>query len=155
AKTLKELRSDELNLNTQIGNRILRAAAMPARFDRPDPGEVSVDLVGLLVDNPRAEYVPIVEKLFDGFSESAKPSALSLVSQIETQEAAQAYMRIVRAHAKIGTLTDAATEPLRTNPRFPEIFFPELLTYAKDPKLSFEVYHLCLAYCEADLLKRE
>ena len=155
ATKLKDLRSEELNLNTQLGNRILRAAATPALFDKPDPGEVSADLVGLLVDSPRAEYVPIVEKLFDGFSDTARSSALALVSQIDSQDAAQAYMRIVRAHAKTGTLNDAATEPLRSNPRFVEILFPELLTYAKDPKLSFELYHLCLAYCEAGLLKRE
>src|SRR5262245_16553410 len=144
AKKLKELQTEDPALSTQAGLKVLRAAAQPIPFDKPDPAEVSDDLVGLLVGQPRPEYVPIVVEQFERFSENARSTALSLVSQVETKEAAEAYLKIFRSFAKNGKIADAATDGLRSKPRYPEIFFPELLTYATEPKLSFDLYQLCL-----------
>jgi hypothetical protein len=155
ANRLKEIQTENLNISAQAGSKILRAAAQPAAFDKPDPAEISADLVDLLVGHPRPEYIPIVVRLFDRFSEPGRASALLLITQIESREAAEAYMKIFKTYGKSGKIVHAAAEPLKSKPRYPEIFFPELLNYATDPKLSFELYQLCLEYCEADLLKPE
>jgi hypothetical protein len=152
-KTIKGIRPE--SLSTPGGLKLLRAAAQKLPFDKPDPAEISAELLGLLVEHPRPEYVADVVRLFDRFHEAARPAALLLVSQLESKEAAEAYVRIFRTYAKSGKIPDASTEPLKNKPRFPEIFFPELLTYATDPKVSFELYQLCLEYCEANLLKPE
>jgi hypothetical protein len=155
ATALKEIDSTELKLTTAQGLAVLKLAAEPSRFSTPDPAEVAADLIGLLTDDPRPEYVPVVERLFGQLSSAARPAALSLVSQVESEAAAKAYMRIMHGHAKAGRIADASADPIADKPRFAEIFFPELLTYAKDPNLSFDLYHVCLAYCEANLLKPE
>jgi hypothetical protein len=155
AKKLKEIQTENLNLSTQAGLKVLRAAAQPIPFAKPDPAEVSADLIDLLVGHPRPEYVPYVVQLYDRFSEGGRAGALLLVTQIESRDAAEAYMKIFRTHAKAGKIVSPATEPLRSKPRHPDVFFPELLTYATDPKLSFDIYQLCLDYCEAELLKPE
>ena len=155
ATALKEIDSTDVKVTTAQGLEILRLAAEKSRYSTPDPAEVAADLIGILSDNPRPEYVPVVERVFGQLSPAARPGALSLVSQVETEEAAKSYMRIMHGHAKAGRITDAAADPIADKPRFPEIFFPELLTYAKDPNLSFDLYHACLAYCEANLLKAD
>jgi hypothetical protein len=155
ANQLKDISSQDVNISTQTGLKILQLAVQAATFDKPDPGETSSDLLALLADHPQAEYVPVVVRDFQQFPEPARASALSLVAEVESREAAEAYMKIFRTYGKSGKIPDAAVEPFKSKPRYAEILFPELLGYATNPKLSFDIYQLCLEYCEAGLLKRE
>ena len=78
-----------------------------------------------------------------------------ILTQIESREAAEAFMTIVRTNAPTGQLPGLMVSRLVNKPRYPDVFFPEILNYAGNPKLSSDIYRLCLAYCEAGLLPRE
>lgn len=75
-----------------------------------------------------------------------------IMADLEEREAALAYMKVVRQHARAGRIPHLITGPLEKNPRHADVFFPELLGYADTPNLSSDVYRLCLAYSEAGLL---
>lgn len=151
-KELTEFRKDTKAPGSQVGLKALRAAARPYRFEKPDAGSVSFQLVDVASSTPRPEYLPVVVELFDRFPDDAKSNALAILTGLESREAAQAFMTVVRTHAPAGKLPSLNVWQLVNKPRHPDVFFPEILKYANDPKLSFEIYRLCLAYCESKLL---
>jgi len=151
-KDLANFQKDSKDPGLQVGLKALRSAARPYPFEKPEPGRVSAELVAVACSTPRPEYVPIVVELFDKFSDEAKWRAQIILTELESREAAEALMTIVRTHAPTGRLPSLITSRLVSKPRHSDIFFPEILKYASNPKLSFEIHRLCLAYCEAKLL---
>jgi hypothetical protein len=137
---------------SQVGLKALRAAARPYPFEKPEPGLVSAELVSVADSRPLPEYVPVVVELFDRFSDDAKWRAQVILTEFESREAAEALMTIVRTHAPAGKLPTLVTGRLVQKPRHAEVLFPELLTYATNPKLASDIHRLCLAYCEAKLV---
>ena len=136
----------------QVGLKALQAAARSYPFEAPEPGSVSEELVALACFNPLPEYIPVVVEVFDRLSDDAKWSAQIILTELESREAAEAFMTIVRTHAPTGRLNTLITSRLVNKPRHPDVFFPEILKYASSPDLSFQIYRLCLAYCEARLV---
>ena len=101
------------------------------------------------------EYIPVVVELFEKFSDYAKEEALSFLLGIDSRGAAEAYMKVVRSGATTGKLSSLRLGRLVYMPRHADVFFPELLKYANNPRLASDIYRLCLAYCEAGLLPYE
>jgi hypothetical protein len=134
------------------GLKALRAAAEGFRYKRPDPGEVCEELVDLAAGDPRPEYVPAIVASFEKYPDRAKGGALSILAQLESREAARAYMQLLREHAEAGRVPGLVIWPLEREPRHADIFFPELLRYAGVPALAFEIYTLCRAYRDAGLI---
>jgi hypothetical protein len=151
AEFLEEIESPAL----RIGMKALRAAARPFPFQKPDPGRVSANLVAVACAAPRPEYVPVVLELFGQFSDDAKQDAQIILTELESHEAAEALMTIVRTHAPIGGLPCLIESRLVNRPRHADVFFPEILKYACNPDLAFAIHQLCLAYCEARLLSSD
>ncbi len=139
----------------QVGLKALRAAARPYPFEKPEPSRVSAALVAVASSTPLPEYIPAVVELFDKFSDDAKWQAQVIITELESRDAAEAFMTIVRTHAPTGKLPSLLTAPLEMKPRHPDVLFPEILKYASNRKLSSEIYRLCLAYCQANLLPPE
>ena len=152
---LFRLRHQADHLTVADGLKALRAAAETYPFDKPTPEEVSEDLVDVAARNSRPEYIPVVVELFDKFSSKAKWSALVILASLENQEAAIAYMEVVRKHAKTGGIPRLVTGPLENGPRHADVFFPEILNYANIPSLTADIYRLCLSYVEAELVSDE
>jgi hypothetical protein len=150
--TLADFRKCTKDPGSPVGLKALRAAARPYPFERPQPSRVSAELVAVADSMPHPEYVPVVVDLFDKFSDDAKRRAQIILTELESREASEAFMTIVRTHAPTGRLPSLITARLENKPRHVDVFFPEILKYASNPELSFEVHRLCLAYCEAGLL---
>ena len=151
-KKLTEFQKDMKDPGSQVGLTVLRAAARPCPFAKPDPSRISAELVAVASSKPLPEYVPVVVELFDKFSDDAKWRAQIILAELESRQAAEAFMTVVRKYAPTGKLPSLVTSPLARKPRYSDVFFPEILNYATNPKLSFEIHQLCLAYCEANLL---
>lgn len=151
-KELTEFRNDTKDPGSRIGLKALRAAARPYQYEKPDAGHVSSELIEVASSTPRPEYVPVVVELFDRFSDDGKWRAQIILTELESREAAEAFMTVVKTHAPTGKLPSLIVSRLVSKPRHPDVFFPEILKYADNPKLSFEIYQLCLAYCESKLL---
>ncbi len=149
---LNRLNTELKSVTLEDGVRALRAAAEPFPFNTPDPKELSENLVRIAALNPRAEYISVILSVFEKYSDKAKRWALVILAELESREAATAYMEIIRSHADAGRIPELVIGPLEKKPRHADIFFPELLGYGKNPKLAFDVYRLCLAYCDAGLL---
>lgn len=142
-------------MSVEEGTLALRSAARTFPLRRYEFQNSSVDLIRAAAQNPRSEYIPIVAELFPKYGDKARQEALVLLSEIESREAAVAFMRILREHEKEGRIPELPTyrlRSLRSKPRHPEVFFPELFKYTGNPKLAPSIYELCLAYCEARLL---
>jgi hypothetical protein len=153
AKTdLLRLRHQADRLSAAQGLKVLRAAAQPYAFEKPSRDEVSEYLVDVAATHSRSEYAPVVVELFDQFSDKAKWWALVILASLEEREAAVAYMEVVRQHGEAGRIPQLVTGPLEKKPRHADVYFPELLRYARVTRLSADVYRLCLAYGEAELL---
>jgi hypothetical protein len=140
------------NAGSPVGLKSLRAAARPYPFTRPEPGLVSGELVAVASSRPLPEYIPVVVELFDKFSDDAKERAQILLTELESRAAAEAFMTIVRTHAPTGKLPSLQISRLVQHPRHADVFFPELLRYAGNRRLSYDIYRLCLAYCGAKLV---
>ena len=153
-KDLAEFQKDTQDPGSKIGIAALRAAARPYSFEKPDRDMVSSELVGVASSAPHSEYIPLIVELFDQLSDSAKWQAQVILTKLETREAAEAFMTIVRTYAPTGKLPGLVIGPLASNPRHADVFFPDILKYASNPKWQFEIHRLWLAYCEAKLLSQ-
>ncbi len=151
-KDLADFQKDLKDPGSRIRLKALRAAARPYPFEKPEPSRVSAELVATAGSTPLPDYIPVVVELFDNFSDDAKWRAQIILTELESREAAEAFMTIVRSHAPTGKLPRLLTARLVNKPRYPDVLFPEILKYATNHELSFEIYKLCLAYCEAGLL---
>jgi hypothetical protein len=159
AKVRESSRQELIHLSNKVekvslkdGLRALRAASQPFPFKSSDSNELSACLVRIAASMPREEYTSVIAASFEKYSEKAKRWALSILAQLESREAAVAYMEIIRRHADTGGISELVIGPLVQKPRHADVWFPELLRYAKNAKLAPDVYQLCLAYCNARLL---
>jgi hypothetical protein len=151
-KALAEYSKAKKDPGTEIGLAAIKAAARPYPFAKPDPNDVCTALIRVAYTSPHAEYVPVVVELFDKFSDGGKSAAQILLTELESREAAEGLMTIVRTHAPTGKLSSLLLARLIHKPRHADVFFPEIMEFTENPWLSYEIHHLCLAYCEANLL---
>jgi hypothetical protein len=149
---LNTLRGPKTPLTVDQGRKLLQAAAEKWP-PGPNDHDVSADLARVVMFNPRPEWIPDVVRLYEKFSERARWYALATLASLEQREAAEAYMAVLRAHAKGGRVKRLMATGLERKPRHADVFFPEILRLAAVPDISNDVYRLCLAYCEAGLVK--
>jgi len=154
-KDLADFQKDTKDPGSNVGLKALRSAARPYLFEKPRRDIVSDRLVSVANSTPVPEYVPVVLELFDKLGDAAKRRAQVILTELDGREAAEAFMTILRTHAPTGNLPGLIVSGLVEKPRHPDVFFPEVLKHAGNPKLSFEIHRLCLAYCEAKLLPSE
>src|SRR5262249_3352197 len=120
-KDLAEFQRDTKNPGSQVGLKALRAAARPYPFEKPKPNDVSAELVAVAYGTPFPEYIPVVVELFDKFSDDAKRRAQIILTELETREAAEAFMTVVRTHAPTGKLPCLFTARFEKNPRHVDV----------------------------------
>jgi len=152
---LSKLRDQDKPLTREQGLKMLHAAAERWPTIPNEDHDFSSNLVEIAAKHPRPEWIPEIVRLFDKFSDTGKGSALGILADLKEREAAEAYMAIVRAHAKAGQIPGLVTASLNEEPRHADVFFPELLQYASVPQISHDVYRLYLGYCKAGLVQTE
>jgi hypothetical protein len=138
---------------TAQGVTVLREVAKPFPPGRPRPEEIADKLMGLIAYDPRPEYLPVIVELFAELPAKARTRVLDIVAQFETREAAVTYMDLLRKHGKAGPIVKLGMGSLPGKPRYPDIFFPEILEYGARTNSTYDVSLLCLKYAEAGAFK--
>jgi hypothetical protein len=150
-KDLRKLNEARTQFSLPQGMRLLKAATQTYPKDG-DGEDIPSQLLELVEEAPRPEFIPLILESFERYGELAKSRAQSLLLKLETPAGDAAFMKLVRNHAREGRIPYLVTTSLNHKPRNPDIFFPELLEYASLPQLSSNIYQLCLSFCEAKLL---
>ncbi len=154
--TLDSLQSSNTPITLENRLKLLRAASdssvVRKRKDDDAITDVCADLVSAAVNKPSVELIPIVVQSFGKYTDRGKRCAQMLLTRLESRVAAEALVRIVRDHAPMHAVPGLMIAPLIRKPRHADVYFPELLSFATEPALANDIYHLCLAYCDAKLL---
>ncbi len=149
-RRLSELSKSGLSL--EDGVIALQGAATPfppADWWWTDPG---ADLIYAAKKSPHPEYISAIAENFSAYSRYAKAAALSLLIELPSREAALAYMDLLHRYARQNEIDHLALMPLQESPRFPEIFFPDLLDYLDLPHFSSDIGLLLLCYLQKHLV---
>jgi hypothetical protein len=153
-KELKELTEARAQFSLAQAMQLLKAASQTYPKDA-DGEDISSQLLELVEETPRPEFIPLLLESFERYGERGKSRAQSLLLKMETRAGDAAFMKVVRSHAREGRIPYLVTASLNSKPRNPDIFFPELLKYASVQRLSSSIYQLCLSFCEAKLLTHD
>ena len=153
ADKLHELSKDGLSL--EDGLQALRAAAksFPARGS--GWRNSSADLIEAAAEQPRPEYISVVLDNFSLYSKNAKEKALWLLAKLPQREAAAAYMELLRRNLRKGEIGWLSLQPLKSEPRHAEVFFPEILEYAEFDGFERDINLLLLSYLIKGAIKPE
>ncbi len=152
AKTREEgnheiLKIGKEGLSLEESVQALKAAAQtfpPLQFKLYDS---SAHLIYAAASNPRPEHIPIIGEIFPKLGLKARSAALGHLARIQTRDATFAYMKLVKEYANSGGLEELITRPLRSPLRDVDVFFPELLGYASNPKLAPGIFDFCIDAC--------
>jgi hypothetical protein len=132
--------------------QLLRAAAEPLPGDPDAAAQLAGDLIGIVATHPKPAHLPLVVELFPGYPPPAQRWAFVLLAALESRDADAAVMDILRTHAHAGRVREFTLSRLHYKPRNADIFFPHLFEFTSVPALQPEIYRLCLAYCNEDVL---
>ena len=131
------------------GIRLLRAAAEPAaRGGDRDPSV----LVRAASARPGPDDVAVVLERFNRYDADSRKAALDLLARLPDRRAAEALMRLVRAHARSDGLAALPVGPLSDLPRHPDVYFPALLDYLDRSELRPGICRIAAAFADAGLL---
>jgi hypothetical protein len=160
ARRLKEIPDWRLTLPRTT--RLLQAAARKLPqiaagdenpFGRENPEDIEmVDggalLVGIVATRGRAEHILIVEQCYDKYSAEARNEALQLLMWLQTRDAAEATMRLIRKHAGNDSESIIHLWGWAEVPDCADVFFPELLDLAKSHENEENILYLLAAFVE-------
>jgi hypothetical protein len=114
--------------------------------------DTASDLILAAASRPGPEHIHMVLEIFSDLTVQARNAALNLLSRIKDRQAALAYMDIVHTYAQSDELSKLNFWHLRMPFRHIDVFFPALLEYVSNPKLSPAIYEFCLDVCDQGLL---
>lgn len=139
-------------LGIDEGVRVLEASIGRFPSRRFDIQDSSVDLIRAVAQSPRAEYVPVVLRLFRRLNPKAKQAALELLARVEDRAAAEGLMSLIRANARPGRLRSMPIPFMIERPFHPDVFFPELFEYVEVSDLTWPICELALGWIERGAL---
>jgi len=144
----------ERGLNPVEGVEALRFAAQPfpPRMESTWRG-YDVLLVELAQSDPHPSYVHIIRDSFAMYSIEARWEALILLSAIPDRGAAYAFTDLLSLAMRQHDFNVLPVAPLTGEPRFPDIFFPDLFDYLDAPQHAESVWSVTLRFCEEGLLR--
>jgi hypothetical protein len=140
--------------------------AIESSLEFPAPKDIisdnRVSMIGYLADSRfpsdhGVAAIPRILELYPLLSEDARTRAFWLLMNIPEREGAEAVMTLVRQYFHSGDIPDNSFVTRYTHPLHPQIYFPELLDYARLSSLdhAFDIWNICLKYCERGDLKAE
>jgi hypothetical protein len=115
--------------------------------------DASAELVSAAARAPHAEYVSVVLANFSAYNGKAREQALNLLARLPGRDAAEAYIALLNAHARDGSLSLLPKGTFDDDPRHADVLFPALLQFADVPALQWNTYVLCLSYLKEGALK--
>jgi len=135
------------------GVRLLRAAAEAkagARVEgRPSARGI---LVRAAAERPGPDDRPVVVELYARYDGESRRAALELLARLPGRDAAEALIRLVRAHARGDGPLTLPVGALCDRPRHADVYFPALLDYLDRSDLRPGVCRIAAAFAAADLL---
>ena len=155
AATDKELNEMILGgLSTEEACMLIKAAA------KQDPREqfwfynAQHRIVFAFLRTAKEEYISSYLEIFPSLMDNAKLMVLQTLALLKTKKSAEAFMELLRRHVASGELRDLsfATVDLQKTPIYPEIFFPEILSYARAPDFSWEISNMAAHYIKRGML---
>jgi hypothetical protein len=153
ADKLSELSKNGLSL--EDGVEALRAGAKSFPARNMDSQDSSADLIEAAAELPRPEYISVVVDNFSLYSKKAKKEALWLLAKLPQREAAAAYMELLGKHLRKGEIDRLPIQPLKSEPRHPEVFFPEIFEYLEVEGFEWDINLLLLCYLQKGAVKPE
>jgi hypothetical protein len=153
ADKLRELSKEGLSLAD--GMEALQAAAKSFPARKMDWEDSSEDLIEAAAESPRPEYISVILDNFSLYSKGGKESALWLLAKLPQREAAVAYMELLRKHLRKGDIGRLLVEPLKSELRHGEVFFPEILDYCELEDFERDINLLLLCYLHEGAIKPE
>jgi hypothetical protein len=148
---LEELSGQASKFSPAVAIELLEATTGEFPVTSERPWDTATSIVVAVGQKPRREYVPVIEKLFPRWkSASVRTHALVLLSRFDNDEAAAAFMKLVRAHA--GELESLPLWQLQLQPHHPSVFFPGLLELLGHDALVVDIALAALAFSEKGLL---
>lgn len=153
ADRLRELRKHGLSL--MDGIEALQVATKPFPPRGMGWQDSSADLIEAAAELPRPEYISVVVDNFSLYSEKGKEWALWLLAKLPQREAAVAYMELLRRHLRQGHIGRLLVEPLKSEQRHAEVFFPEILQYSGIEGFEWDINLLLLCYLHDGAIKHE
>ncbi len=155
-RALDELRKyANKGLSPAEGKQALEAAALIFPPQKYESQNSAAELVSAAAVKPYLEYAPIIEKNFSLYAADVRVESLRLLSTLKERAAIETYMKLLRSYAPAGKIPHLATGSLEQEPRYADLIFPELLTFADIPNFEWSVYVLCLEYFKKGLLSAD
>lgn len=108
-------------------------------------------IIAIINDEPRIEYLPVLKEIFPRLGPTAKERALDILSGINDESAAKAFVSLLKQYADDIT-TSMPLARLRRQPHQPDSFYPELLEIVMHPRFGSSILLVTLAFCEKGLM---
>jgi len=116
-------------------------------------GDAAASLLHAATKRPYPHLVPLVEKRFNSFSKAAQYHAADLLIEANSAEGVDAAMRVLHRYGE--RMPNFPFYSLYDKPRHAKRVFPKVLRFAQNPDHEFDIYRLCLNWCEAGHLGSE
>jgi hypothetical protein len=157
-KSLKELEGlyySSAGVTKKDGLMLLDQASKKLGFDKPDAGKVSAALIRLTMMKAHSEYASALQKAFENLKTPATEEALRGLLRMESKDAAQAFLAILKDHARKGKIESLPTGPLLMEKKYVNVIFPELLNYSDLPGFLAPICEVTLKHCESRALGKK
>jgi hypothetical protein len=113
-----------------------------------DTVDAGAFLIGIVAECGRAEHIPIVEQCYAKYSTDARREALQLLMWLQTRDAAEATIRLIRSHAGDDGEAIIHLWGWAEVPDCADVFFPELFDLAKSDESEENVLDLLTAFVD-------
>lgn len=135
----------------------LFALEFALREPSPQNGEFSdfreLEIVEAVAKSPHPEYIPFIRERLHDFTGCSQRELIGLTTAIDSPEAARFALRLMAEKDDMNRFY--VFLDLQNNPKFPEIYFPNIFQAADDPSKRSLICDVALSFCKEGLLTPE
>ncbi|MCB9881838.1 MAG: hypothetical protein H6834_08620 [Planctomycetes bacterium] len=139
-------------LGPETGRRALEEAARAFPDDETPDRDPATSIVLAVAERPDTSFVEPLARCARHYPASAVGAALTLLTRIERDDAARAFLRIVKENAARLTTDDWNVEEWQDDPVHEDILFPTLFEFTEGTALEGCAYELALYYAKVGAL---
>jgi len=139
-------------LTFEEGEFLLRAATQKFPPGRVVGHEAAESLIWEVSQRATVDYLPLLRELIPLYDPHTRTEAVRFLTSLDEREAAVTWMDLARKYARNGGIERLNTTLWYRKPRHADVFFPEILEFASDPRYTSDIYRMCLQYGKYGLL---